>query len=141
MKFIPKLISKIICFIVFLTMAPTCFACIPDIWNLKTNAFKGQVLDPYGNAVPNAILEVFRTLKGDEQLITRLATDSQGHFDNSRLSPGKYLIKVKSEWSPYTYLVLKLKERPKKVIKKELVFTIVTHGDCTGTAKIRELSN
>ena len=95
MKSGPLLCPRIVIALVF---ALSLF-CAHDLWGQSaTGSLRGQVIDPSGGAVPNALVQVI-TPDGQELTAT---TNSSGTYERRDLPPGKYTVEVTVKgFAPY----------------------------------------
>lgn len=133
-----KIIFSILMLLLFIQSD---FACTVSIWDIKAKSLFGRVIDSYKNVIPNANIQIYKNKDEGEEILTETKADENGVFEIVGFKPGKYMIRANAENFTYSYASLKLKKTSSKKRTEEIIFTLVTYGECSGTVEMNKISD
>ena len=131
----------IACIVFVLSCAYGAFACTVTISNIKTNSIYGKVISETKEFIPKATIQIYKNTDDGEKVLAEIRTDENGRFELKNFPAGNYMIKANAEGFAYSYASMKLKKSLEQVKKREIVFTLVLYGDCSGWAEMQKIQN
>lgn len=125
------------CLIIFFVQSA--FPCTVNISSIKTNAIFGRVITETKEIIPFARIQIYKNSDDGEIILSETKSDENGKFEIKKFPAGKYMIRANAQYFTYSYASIKLKKTSSKSIKKEIVFTLVPNGDCSGWVEMYKI--
>lgn len=125
------------CLIIFFVQ--TAFPCTINISSIKTNAIFGRVITETKEIVSFAKIHIYKNTDDGEMILAESKSDENGRFEIKNFPAGKYMIRANAQYFNYSYVSIKLKKTSSKSIKKEILFTLVPNGDCSGRVEMYKI--
>ena|SRR5687767_4525472 len=115
------------------------FPCTVEISTIKTNAVYGKVIAETQESIPNAVIQIYKNKEEGIEIIAETKADENGRFEIKNFPAGKYMIRANAEHFTYSYASMKLKKTSAYVRNKEIIITLVPHGDCSGWVEMKKI--
>jgi len=134
-----EIMKAVIEFVFIFLFAYSVFPCTVNISSIKTNSIYGRVIDENKSLIPNAKIQIYKNTDNGEEILAETISDENGKFEIKDFPAGKYMIKAGSEHFAYSYASVKLNKTLSNVKYKEIVFTLVPIGECSGWVDMQKI--
>jgi 5-hydroxyisourate hydrolase-like protein (transthyretin family) len=112
-----------------------------SIWNIKAKSIYGKVIDQYNNVISNAVIQIYKNKEEGKEILAETKANENGFFEIANFKSGKYMIRAYADGFTYSYGSLKLKKSLKQARTEEIIFTLVTYGECSGKVEVNKISS
>ena len=126
-------------FVFIFTFVHCAFPCTVTISDIKAKAVYGRVVDEYKAAIPYAKVQIYKDTENGEKVLSETKADENGRFEIKNFPAGKYMIRAGAEYFTYSFASMKLKKSSSAVKSKEIVFTLVPFGSCSGWVEMQKI--